>query len=138
VALQTETPFIQPIVDVLPKRLARGRTVLVGDACAVLRPHSASGISKAVQNVLALSECVSQAADLDQAIRRWEAGQLESLARLSRLTRSLGSGMVTDAPDWEFMQPRDMPDWWQSMAAGEQWFMDEERAKGDGRRGDTG
>jgi len=131
VALETEMPFIQPIVDILPERLARGRTVLVGDACAVLRPHSASGISKAVQNVLALSECVSQTDDLDRAIQEWEAVQLKSLGQLSRLTQSLGTGMVTDSPDWDLMRPQDMPRWWESMAAGTKWFVDEERAKAD-------
>jgi 2,6-dihydroxypyridine 3-monooxygenase len=138
VALETERPFVQPIVDVLPPRLARGRTVLVGDACAVLRPHSASGISKAVQNVLALSDSLAQHDDLDRALGEWEVSQLESLGRLSRLTRSLGAGMVTDAPDWDRMEPRDMPGWWETMAAGEKWFMDEERAKGGPQQGETG
>ena len=130
-ALETGRPFIQPIFDILPERLALGRTVLVGDACAVLRPHSASGISKAVQNVLALSQSVSQVDDLSGAIAQWEVGQLESLRQLSLLTQSLGAGMVTDAPDWDLMKPEDMPRWWESMAAGTRWFMDEERVNAD-------
>ena len=131
VALETGRPFIQPIFDILPERLALGRTVLVGDACAVLRPHSASGISKAVQNVLALSQSVSQVDDLSGAIAKWAVGQLESLRQLSLLTQSLGAGMVTDAPDWDLMKPEDMPRWWESMAAGTRWFMDEERVNAD-------
>ncbi len=131
VALDTENLFVQPIVDILPERLARGRSVLVGDASAVLRPHSASGISKAVQNVLALSASIAASDDLDRAIRQWEREQLQSLAQLGRLSRSLGAGMVTDAPDWDLMTPQDMPAWWQSMTAGRQWFMDRERARGD-------
>ena len=35
--------------------------------------------------------------------------------------------MVTDAPDWNRMAPGDMPAWWQSMASGQEWFMDEAR-----------
>lgn len=128
VVLKTETPFIQPIVDIVPERLARGRTVLVGDASAVLRPHSASGISKAVQNVLALSEYVSQSDDLDRTISQWEAEQLETLHQQSRLTQSLGAGMVTEAPDWDRMAPEDMPKWWESMLAGKNWFIDDERS----------
>ena len=131
VAQDTARPFIQPIVDIVPERLTRGRTALVGDASAVLRPHSASGISKAVQNVLALSECVSQAGDLDAGLLQWERGQLETLGQLSRLSQSLGAGMVTDAPDWDLMAPQDMPRWWQSMASGKEWFMDETRKASD-------
>jgi 2-polyprenyl-6-methoxyphenol hydroxylase-like FAD-dependent oxidoreductase len=100
----------------------------VGDASAVLRPHSASGISKAVQNALALSEYVSQSDDLDRTISQWEAEQLETLRQQSRLTQSLGAGMVTEAPDWDRMAPEDMPKWWESMLAGKNWFIDGERS----------
>ncbi len=131
VALDTNNLFVQPIVDILPERLARGRSVLVGDASAVLRPHSASGISKAVQNVLALSNSIAGSDDLDLAIRQWEQAQLESLVQLSRLTQALGAGMVTDAPDWNLMTPDDMPAWWKGMTTGGKWFMDRERARGD-------
>lgn len=127
VVQKTQTPFMQPIVDIVPERLARGRTVLVGDAGAVLRPHSASGISKAVQNVFSLAEKLYQSEDLSQAIMQWEAEQLEILAQQSRLTQSLGSGMVTDPPDWNRMTPEDMPGWWESMIAGKSWFVDDER-----------
>jgi hypothetical protein len=61
----------------------------------------------------------------------WEREQLESLVEMSRLTRSLGAGMVTDAPDWDLMTPEDMPAWWEGMAAGRHWFMDRERASAD-------
>jgi 2,6-dihydroxypyridine 3-monooxygenase len=131
VVLATEMPFIQPIVDILPERLARGRTVLVGDAAAVLRPHSASGISKAVQNVLSLADFLSQTDDLDLAIKKWEASQRKSLEQLSQLTQSLGAGMVTNPPDWNLMRAQDMPGWWEAMAAGRKWFVDSERNKRD-------
>jgi 2-polyprenyl-6-methoxyphenol hydroxylase-like FAD-dependent oxidoreductase len=116
-----------PIVDIVPERLARGRTVLVGDPGAVLRPHSASGISKAVQNVFALAEKLNKSEDLGQAIMQWETEKLETLAQQSRLAQSLGRGMVTDAPDWDRMTTEDMPGWWESMIAGKSWFVDDER-----------
>lgn len=119
----TRNPFVQPIVDIISPALVKGCTALIGDAAAVLRPHSASGISKAVQNVFSLAEQIEQADDLATALQDWEGSQQKLLQEQSKLTKNLGRGLVTDAPDWNTMTTADMPGWWESMISGSDWYI---------------
>jgi len=122
--LATEPPFIQAIVDIIPKRLVKGRVVLAGDAAGILRPHSASGISKAAENIFSLAQCLAQYSGQTEALEVWEQLQLQALQKHSELARRLGRGLVSHAPDWNAMTPTDMPQWWDSMVSGANWYAD--------------
>lgn len=50
--------FMQPIYDLPYAQMRAGRTLLVGDAAGTVRPHTASGTSKAVGDVLALARAL--------------------------------------------------------------------------------
>lgn len=52
--------FFQPILDLVPQRIALGRVAIVGDAAFIARPHTAMGVSKAGGDVLALSIAIKQ------------------------------------------------------------------------------
>ena len=47
-------PFLQPIYDLASQEIARGRVALLGDAAFVARPHVGMGVTKAMQDSVAL------------------------------------------------------------------------------------
>lgn len=53
--------FLQPVFDLPPSTMSVGRVALIGDAAGTVRPHTASGTSKAM----------GDAAVLAQALRGW-------------------------------------------------------------------
>ncbi|MGF6774800.1 2-polyprenyl-6-methoxyphenol hydroxylase-like FAD-dependent oxidoreductase [Paraburkholderia sp. GAS199] len=63
----TESPFLQVIYDALSPSFASGRIALVGDAACTLRPHTASGTSKAADDAVSLAQALnaSQTAESD-------------------------------------------------------------------------
>jgi 2-polyprenyl-6-methoxyphenol hydroxylase-like FAD-dependent oxidoreductase len=65
-----EEVAIQPVYDEVPVRLSQGRMLLTGDAAAVLRPHTGSGATKALQDALALQSIASECADWDAVFER--------------------------------------------------------------------
>lgn len=124
---QSKTPFMQPIVDVAATRLLDGRLVLIGDAAAVLRPHTASGAVKAIQNGLSLSQAINQrddtTKDLDSALQSWQSTQLAELQQQVSLSNALGRGWITDAPDWQTMDEPGMDAWWADMVSNSNWYL---------------
>ena len=81
--LNTAEPFIQAIVDLATPRMVAGRTVLVGDAAFVPRPHTAGGAARAAANAMSLAQALRAGTeDIARCLAEWEAGQL-------RLGRSL-------------------------------------------------
>ena len=57
---KTAQPFLQPIFDLDARQIAFGRTVLMGDAAFVARPHVGMGVTKAAQDAMALADCISR------------------------------------------------------------------------------
>lgn len=76
---KTEQPYIQPIKDFRPEKMAFGRIALIGDGAFVARPHAAAGTAKAANEAWALAEALEAQADGDitAALIAWEPAQLE-------------------------------------------------------------
>merc|ERR1712228_676393 len=72
----------QPIVDFQAPRLLfhDRRVALLGDAGCILRPHTAYGTAKAVEEARGLSEAILQGSE---ALQTWET---HTLARNDKLT----------------------------------------------------
>jgi 2-polyprenyl-6-methoxyphenol hydroxylase-like FAD-dependent oxidoreductase len=88
----TREPFLQPIVDLAVPRMVFDRTLLVGDAAFVPRPHTAASTSKAAANAIALGEAVrASSGDLDRALGKWESAQLTLGSQLEAQGRMLGN-----------------------------------------------
>jgi 2-polyprenyl-6-methoxyphenol hydroxylase-like FAD-dependent oxidoreductase len=84
----TEQPFAQAIRDLASDHMLAGRVVIVGDAAAILRPHTAASTSKAAANALALMEEVKASPDdIPAALARWEPPQVA----LGRYLRQQGT-----------------------------------------------
>ena len=88
----TETPFLQPILDLAVPRMVHGRVALLGDAAFIPRPHTAASTAKAGANALALGRALQEFPDdIDAAFKEWEADQLALGRHLERNGKALGN-----------------------------------------------
>ncbi len=96
--LAIEKPFFQPVYDLRAPHFVAGRTVLVGDAAVLPRPHPGAGTTKAFEDASALSEALGMAdglawksgAALSEALARYEQARLGPNHELWQHSRSLG------------------------------------------------
>ncbi len=88
VVLATTEPYLQVVLDVRSRRMALGRTALVGDAACSARPHAAAGTAKAAADAWSLRDALLAAdGDISGALAAWEPAQLElSRSLLARVT----------------------------------------------------
>ena len=86
-----EEPLLQPIYDLASQRLAFGRVAIIGDAAFVARPHVGAGVSKAADDAEALAEALDADADVEAALRRFEAVRLPVGERIIERARHLGA-----------------------------------------------
>ncbi|WFR74238.1 hypothetical protein P9209_13420 [Prescottella defluvii] len=70
--------FMQPVFDLRPHRMVADHTALIGDAAGAVRPHTASGTSKAF----------GDAAGLAAALNGWAPGRDLPVGRLADWERS--------------------------------------------------
>lgn len=81
--LATRAPFVQAIFDALSPSFVEGRVALVGDAACTLRPHTASGTSKAADDAVSLAEALAaNSDDVAQRLAVWAAARREAVAPL--------------------------------------------------------
>lgn len=85
-------PFLQGVVDYVAPRLVRGRTLLLGDAAAVVRPHTAMGAAKAAGDALELARLL-ETYSVGEALRRYEAARLPVAQDIARYGVALGEGL---------------------------------------------
>jgi hypothetical protein len=73
----TTQPFAQAIRDLASDHIAAGRAVIIGDAAAIPRPHTAASTSKAAANAVGLTdELQASPKDVPAALARWEPPQV--------------------------------------------------------------
>ena len=84
-------PFFQAIFDVESPRLAVGRTVLLGDAAFVARPHVGMGVTKAALDALCLSRSFEKCPSFGEALQRYDALRGEFGRRCVARARRLGA-----------------------------------------------
>jgi 2-polyprenyl-6-methoxyphenol hydroxylase-like FAD-dependent oxidoreductase len=84
-------PFLQPIYDLEAPHIAFGRVAILGDAAFVARPHVAAGVVKAAEDALALAEALDASADVEQALRAYEANRIGVGRRIIERARHLGA-----------------------------------------------
>jgi 2-polyprenyl-6-methoxyphenol hydroxylase-like FAD-dependent oxidoreductase len=94
----TEEPFAQPIRDLAVPQMAFGRTVLVGEAAFVLRPHTAAAAAKAAADGMMLGRALHDGDNnLAENLRLFETPQMQ----LGRSLRNYGirAGNQSQFPD---------------------------------------
>ncbi len=86
-----DEPILQPIYDLETPRMAFGRVAILGDAAFVARPHVAAGVSKAADDATALVAALGQNADVEAALKQFEAARLPVGRRIIERARHLGA-----------------------------------------------
>ncbi len=91
----TDQPFIQAILDLETPRMVLGpRTVILGDAAFVARPHVGMGVTKAAGDAAALVDALrSHPRDMRAALVKFESTRLPFGAAVVRRARDLGAYM---------------------------------------------
>ena len=95
VVRRTGQPFLQAILDLeTPRMLVGARTILLGDAAFVARPHVGMGVTKAAGDAAALVAEIERAPrDLAAALRRFEESRLAAGRAVVGRARQLGAYM---------------------------------------------
>ena len=91
----TSQPFIQAILDLETPRMVFGaRTVVLGDAAFVARPHVGMGVTKAAADAMALVDALqTHPTNLLAALAQFESARIPFGAAVVRRARHLGSYM---------------------------------------------
>lgn len=79
--------FMQPVFDVPPATMTGDHAVLIGDAAGTVRPHTASGTSKAFGDAADLARALRGAdsyGELPRMLKQWEALRLSHLTAVAR------------------------------------------------------
>ena len=94
VVVRTQQPFFQPISDLISERLEFGRTVLLGDAAFVARPHVGMGVTKAASDAMALVDALRGTPDnLAAGLADYEQARLAAGCAVVERGRKLGAYM---------------------------------------------
>ena len=94
VVSRTEQPFFQPISDLISERLVFGRTVLLGDAAFVARPHVGMGVTKAASDAMALVSGLSDMPDdIPTALASYQRARVAAGCAVVERGRQLGAYM---------------------------------------------
>lgn len=82
------TVFLQPVFDLPPTPMVADHIVLLGDAAGTVRPHTASGTSKAVGDAAALAKALTGWTPPNpppaQNLHDWERARLKHLVDVAR------------------------------------------------------
>lgn len=95
----TPEPFAQAVLDYQAPQLFFGRSVLIGDAACLIRPHLGSGTAKAVEDAVSLADAACGPDFGDRGcLRAWEQVRLDehhALAEQAKaVARRSGLGFV--------------------------------------------
>lgn len=93
IAEKCAQPFLQPIYDVASHEIAHGRIALLGDAAFVARPHVGMGVTKAMQDALALEAALRTHGATPAALRAYADERAGVALQVVRRGRRLGAYM---------------------------------------------
>jgi len=114
---------IQPIYDSIVDTYVSKRTLLIGDAGTMTRPHTASGATKALEDALALETLAATAADLPDLLKSYDAQRCGQAKTLSQIGRRIGQMQVIETPNWKDMSPKDFEDLHSAILSGDKLYL---------------
>lgn len=86
------------ILDLQVEQMVFGRTILLGDAAFVPRPHTAGSTAKAAINALSLTQALHSAGtDIDTALADWQIRQLREGTHMTKWGIHIGN-RIMDIP----------------------------------------
>jgi 2-polyprenyl-6-methoxyphenol hydroxylase-like FAD-dependent oxidoreductase len=100
VAAESEHPITRAVITThdLSKPWAHGRVALLGDAAHAMAPHLGQGASQAIEDGLALADCLRTQPDVVDALRLYERHRKGHVRGIARQSRILGKALVLENP----------------------------------------
>jgi 2-polyprenyl-6-methoxyphenol hydroxylase-like FAD-dependent oxidoreductase len=86
----------------------KGRICLAGDAGALARPHTGTGVLKGVTDAITLAEALSGRPNLEDALARWSREQTTFGNQLVQLASQINEALASEIPSG----PADKPQRW--------------------------
>lgn len=114
---------LQPIYDSIVDTYVSQRTLLIGDAGTMTRPHTASGATKALEDALALETLAATAVDLPDLLKNYDAQRCEQAKMLSQIGRRIGQMQVVETPNWGDMSPKDFESLHSAILSGDKLYL---------------
>ena len=121
---QLDAPYKWALLGREPmQRWSVGRITLLGDACHPTLPFLAQGAGMAMEDGLILARCLEQFADVETALKRYEAARVERTSRVVRGSAENGkrfhNNTLRDAAaaqayvdaEWDVARVEDRYDW---------------------------
>ncbi|WP_058534527.1 FAD binding domain-containing protein [Legionella saoudiensis] len=124
IIMETSRPFLQAIFDFHLPPYASNRVIFVGDAAATLRPHTASGVFKALANGFELINLIENnpGLKLTDYVSLWKQNQQQQLVEETQKAKAMGEALVSHTPDWHLMDQESMDAWWAKVMQGKIWY----------------
>ncbi len=107
--------FVQPIYECAVPAYRKGRICLAGDAAALARPHTGTGVLKGITDAITLADALTSDTPLDEALALWSEERTRSGNNLVKLGAQLGRALVDDAGDGSKIDAQAMQKWFSSI-----------------------
>jgi 2-polyprenyl-6-methoxyphenol hydroxylase-like FAD-dependent oxidoreductase len=107
--------FVQPIYECAVPAYRKGRICLAGDAGALARPHTGTGVLKGITDAITLASALTSKLPLDEALTRWSEERTASGNALVTLGGQLGKALVNEIDDLSKMDTPAMQKWFSSI-----------------------
>ena len=120
----TPQPFIQAVYDFQLPAYSSNQIIFMGDSASTLRPHTASGVFKALNNGIDLFNLIidNPNKSLTELIEIWKDAQQKILAADVQKAKNMGEALVTNPPKWESMNQQSTDQWWAEVMQGKSWY----------------
>lgn len=121
---QTSNPFLQVVFDSQSPTYNDNHVIFTGDAAVTLRPHTASGVLKALLNAISFRKSIieNQCSSFEGIVALWQSEQQLVTSDEIIKAKSMGEALVSNPPNWQLMNQELMCDWWKSVMQGKNWY----------------
>jgi 2-polyprenyl-6-methoxyphenol hydroxylase-like FAD-dependent oxidoreductase len=89
---------VQLIYEGTVPAYCKGRICLAGDAGALARPHTGTGVLKGITDALTLAEALGEQGNVEDALAQWSREQTAFGNELVQLARQIGKALSTEIP----------------------------------------
>ncbi|MGQ3888231.1 hypothetical protein ACQUW5_04245 [Legionella sp. CNM-1927-20] len=122
---KTSEPFIQAIFDFQLPPYIDNQIIFVGDAAVTLRPHTGSGVLKALTDAIKLYELLHKSNSKklgSSTIEEWKNYQATIATEETAKAKMMGEALVTNPPQWSLMNYEKTEKWWANLMKGRNWY----------------
>ena len=120
---KTQSISMQAVVDFELPEYQDNQCIFVGDAAATLRPHTASGVFKALINGIELATIFKAGYDsIHKITDQWKKKQQLVITEEVQKVKSMGNALVMHPPNWIDMDQTSTDAWWACFMQGKTWY----------------